>query len=531
MEGPIFRTVVLTLLGKIGRIGENLFVAEDLMRAWLVCSALLLSACGKPPASAPSASGDARQRLQADLYFLADDALEGRGTPSRGLDLAALYLETQLRLAGVRPGLADGYRQSYRIGEYAPGEARASVKIAGRVIPPSDCIFVNFGRDPARGPIDLELVNAGFGVVAEEKKVNDLEGLAVRGKAVIARKGAPWPLDPTAVFGWDRHMGKLLAAAARGAELLLYVSPDLDRGDEEGRFFAQMRNAPVAFVREPGLGPGGQPASALNPVVIITPKALAAALGGDLEKLPRGPLGKKIEIQIATKVRDGRASNVLGRIEGSDPTLRDQWVVLTAHYDHLGSHPAPAGQDGIWNGADDNASGSTVILEMARRFAANPPRRSVLVFFTSGEDRGIFGSAVYSVRPAVPMDKVIADVNVDMVGRSQGEVQAIVHGAPLLFDKAVELGARHGLKVLPDQHPEWRVSYLTDCYHFMRLGVPAIEFFTGLHADYHQPSDTADKIRYAEMARILELTTDLVRFYADGAPKPEFRRPEWFLTP
>jgi surface antigen len=498
----------------------------------LILLVLLMAGCATTPPSGPPPAANAEQRLRADLFFLADDALEGRGTPSRGLDTAALYLETQLRLAGVRPGLPDGYRQSYRIGEYAPAQARLSLKIAGRAIASSDYVFLNFGRDPARGPIELELVHAGFGVVAEEKKVNDLEGLSVRGKAIIAQKGASWPLEPGAVFGWDRAMGKLLAAAARGAELLVYVSPDLDKpGDSEAGFFAQMRNAPVGFVREAGLGPGGQPASALNPILIIKPAALGAALGTDLAKLPRGPLGKKVEIQIQAQVADGRASNVLGRIEGTDPAMRDQWIVLTAHYDHLGSHAAPAGQDGIWNGADDNASGTTVVLEMARRLAAQPGRRSVLVFFTSGEDRGIFGSAVYALRPAVPVDKTLVNINVDMVGRSEGKVQGIADGTPALFQKAIELGAQHGVQVIPDQQPHWRISYLTDCYHFLRLGVPAIEFFTGLHPDYHQPSDTADKIRYAEMSKILEVTTDLTRFYADGGARPEFRRPEWFLTP
>jgi Zn-dependent M28 family amino/carboxypeptidase len=334
------------------------------------------------------------------------------------------------------------------------------------------------------------------------------------------------------VFGADRAMGKLLASTARGARMLIYVSPELDQGEEaEAGFFRQMKSVPVGFLREPGLGPGGQPASALNPVLVITPQALAEALGESLEKFARGPLGKRVEIQIETPVREGRASNVLGKIEGADASLRDQWVALTAHYDHLGSHQVPPGQDGVWNGADDNASGTSVVLEMARRLAASPPRRGVLVLFTSGEDRGLFGSAFYALQPVVPMDRVVVNVNVDMVGRSQGQVQAIADGAPQLFEKAVELGRKHSIQVIPDQQPHWRVSYLIDSYHFLRFGVPAVFFFTGTHPDYHQPSDTADKIHYAEMAKILETAAELTRFYADGAAKPDFRRPDWFLTP
>ena len=503
------------------------------VQVWFAVLPLLCGvACRQTPAP-PIPAATAAPRLEADVRFLSDDALEGRGTPGRGLDTAAAYLETQLRLAGVRPGTPDGYRQWYRTGDYSPAQAKVTVEIAGRMLPASSYVFINFGRDPAPGPIDLELVNAGDGVVAEEKKVNHLEGLDLRGKAVLARKGADWTPDPQAVFGSDRAMGKVLATTARGAQLLVYASPDLATAaaDAEAGFFAQMKDAPVGFVREPGLGPGGQPLSALSPLLIVTPQVLLQTLGSPPEQLPRGALGKRVAIRIAAPIRDGRASNVLGRIEGANPALRDQWVVLTAHYDHLGSHEVPAGQDGIWNGADDDASGTAAVLEMARRLAASPPQRSVLIFFTSGEDRGLFGSAFYALHPLVPMDRVVVNVNMDMIGRSQGQVQAIAHGAPSLYQKAVELGRAHQIQVVEDQQPLWRVSYLIDSYHFLRFNVPAIFFFTGVHPDYHQPSDTADKIRYPEMARIVDLAAGLTRHWADGAPKPDFQRPAWFVTP
>ena len=129
------------------------------------------------------------------------------------------------------------------------------------------------------------------------------------------------------------------------------------------------------------------------------------------------------------------------------------------------------------------------------------------------------------------MDHVVVNVNMDMIGRSQGQVQAIAHGSPTLYQKAVEVGRAHQIQVVEDQQPLWRVSYLIDSYHFLRFNVPAIFFFTGVHPDYHQPSDTADKIRYPEMARIVDLAAELTRHWADGAPKPGFQRPAWFLTP
>jgi len=481
------------------------------MKTGIALALFLLAACASRQPAAPETNGAAR-RLSADVNYLAADELEGRGTPSRGLDLAALYLEAQLRAAGVAPAVDGSFRQSYTIGAYDPNTARVTVRINGKTVAPADYVFVNIGRDPAKGPISLALVDAGNGMVLEEKSVDDLSKLDIRGKAVVARKAAPWPLEPKSVFGPDRAIGKVMAATVRGAEMLVYLSEDLDTGDAEAGFFHEMKSAPVAFVRQAGL----THASALNPILVLKPKAYAPG---------------NIEISIDTKVEEGRASNVLGRIEGSDPTLKNEWVVVSAHYDHLGSHAVPAGQDGIWNGADDNASGTAGILEIAREMARRPGKRSVLVFFTSGEDRGIFGSAFYSVKPVIAMKDVAAQINLDMIGRSHGKVEALAHGAPALYDLAVATGKRHSIEVIPDQQPTWRLLYLTDLYHFARAGVPGIHFFTGLHADYHQPSDTAAKIRYEEMARLAALAGEMARVYADGAPRPGFERPKWFVTP
>ena len=479
------------------------------------------------PASVASFPGTDR-RLQADVSFLASDALEGRGTPSRGLDLAALYLETQMKQAGIEPAVSNSFFQTYKIGEYTPADSRLSVRINQKLISAQDYVFVNIGRDPAQGPIDLELVFVGQGVVAEERKVLDLNGLDVRGKAAVALKGAPWPLEPTQVFGPDRALGKLMAATIRGAQLLVYLSEDLDLSTEtEAGFFREMKNAPVGFIRESAMGP----ASALNPILVLKPTAFAAALDLGIEQISKGPIGSKIQIVNEVKVNEGKASNVLGKIAGSDPALRDEWVVLSAHFDHLGAHTVPPGQDGIWNGADDNASGTAGVLEIARRLAQHPGKRSVLLFFTSGEDRGILGSAFYGARPVVPMDRVVVQINLDMVGRSQGRVEAIASAAPGLFAETAELGKKHRIEVIPDQQPSWRVIYLTDVYHFAKSSVPGIEFFTGFHPDYHQPGDTAEKIRYPEMSRIVDIAFDLARAYADGKAKPAFVRPDWFLTP
>jgi len=474
--------------------------------------ALILAGCSRD--GAPSAAISI-QRLRGDVTFLAADELEGRGTPSRGLDLAALYLETQLEAAGVAPALPGSYRQTYTVGSYAPAEARVAVRINGKPVDPKDYVFLGFGRDPAKGPLVFPLVEVGNGIVAEERNVDDLSAHDLRGKAVVARKGAPWPLDPTAFFGPDRAIGKVMAATVRGAELVVYLSEELDTAsDAEAGFLHQMKSVPVGFVR-----PALPNASALGPALVLKPKAYTGRPGGN------------IEISVQAPIREGRASNVLGKIEGTDPALRDEWVVLSAHYDHLGAHPAPAGQDGIWNGADDNASGTAAVLELAKQIARAPGRRSLLLLFVSGEERGIFGSAYWAAHPVVPMKQVVAQINLDMIGRSQGKVEAIAHVSPVLFEQAGRAGKRHGMQIIADQQPAWRLLYLTDTYHFARAGVPCIHFFTGFHADYHQPSDTADKIRYEEMGRIVAVAAEMARSYLDGEPRPAFQRPKWFVTP
>jgi hypothetical protein len=503
----------------MNRVTKHLSTGLAQLGGIVVCVAVAAGVygCGRGAEDPWAADAAAiERRMRADIGLLAADELEGRGTPSRGLDLAALYLETQLEAAGVAPAGGGSYRQSYRVGSYVPAEAQVQVRINGKLLPVAEYLFINFGRDPDKGPLSYSVVDAGTGIVAEERDVNELASLDVRGKAVVARKGAPWELEPAAVFGPDRAMGKVMAATVRGAELLVYLSEELDKAEEaECKFFAEMKNAPVGFVREPEIGH----VSALSPLLVVKPGAVALKTGD------------RIDITVKARIEEGRAANVLGKIEGTDPALRDEWVVFTAHYDHVGMRDAGEGEDGIWNGADDNASGTAGVLEVARQVARRPGKRSVLVFFTSGEDRGIFGSAWYAVAPVAPMNQVAAQFNLDMIGRSEGSVQGIAPAAATLFEEAVQSGHRRGIDVIPDQQPTWRLIYLTDNYHFARAGVPGIFFFTGTHPDYHQVTDTADKIRYPELVRIAAVTYDISRPYIDGKARPAFQRPQWFATP
>ena len=153
------------------------------------------------------------------------------------------------------------------------------------------------------------------------------------------------------------------------------------------------------------------------------------------------------------------------------------------------------------------------------------------MLFTSGEEMGLLGSAYYALHPLVPNHHVVANINVDMVGRSTGAVAGLATGCEEIFSKAVEIGKQTHVDVLPDAHPTWRLIYFVDSYHFARCSVPFIEYFTDIHSDYHQPSDEVDRIRFGELGRITEAISRLTDYYVQGGKRPSSERPAWFLTP
>ena len=485
-----------------------------------------------------------RARVEGDLRFLASDLLEGRGTPGPNIEIAALYLSTQLQKAGWQPATAEGFVQRYTIMSYLPAEARYEVTLAGEKLRDDEFAIMPTGIDPTRGTLRSELTFVGRGVDYPEKNVRDYQGRDVRGKAVVALQGAPWPVDPRTPFGPDHILGKMIAAATRNATLFVYVMHELA---SDGTASAEAMAAQSSATAEQAYLPqfNGRPTSGLGAIITITDKAFDRTLGKrsgrtyaqwqktlDRQQAPNRDLGATIELRIDAKPRRSTAPNVIAVLRGSDPELRKEWVVLTAHFDHVGRLPAEEGRDTIFNGADDNASGTAAVLEIARRLGEGPPpKRSVMVLFVSGEERGLLGSADYSRNPLVPMSDVAVNINVDMVGRSDGSVQAITHTSQKLFELAAAIGREQKIVVKPDQQPSWRVAYLTDSYHFARFNVPSIEFFTGLHADYHGVGDDADKIHYDELSRIVNVMHTLTRNFADGAPRLTASRPEWCLIP
>jgi hypothetical protein len=223
-----------------------------------------------------------------------------------------------------------------------------------------------------------------------------------------------------------------------------------------------------------------------------------------------------------------RAPNVVAILRGSDPELRDEYVVFSAHMDHLGVSVPDARGDSIYNGADDNASGTAAVMEIAEAMAALPvaPRRSAMFVLVSGEEKGLWGSEHFVDNPPVPIDRLVADINLDMVGRNWSDTIVVIgreHSD--LGGTLARVNAAHpelGMTAIDDLWPEERFFFRSDHYNFARRGVPALFFFNGVHADYHRPSDSAEKIDVEKASRVARLVFHLGIEIANAAERPRW---------
>lgn len=506
------------------------------MRIVCIFLAFLTFSCQTQKSECPSPAGaGATGQIEADVRFLADDLLEGRATPSRGLEISSLYLAEQLRAAGVEPGNDGSYFQEYDVESYDRKSARVSVKVDGVEMNPA--AYVTWTKDPIPEPKKFKLVMTGYGIYAPERDVDDYAGLDIAGKAVIQLLGAPWKTDPEAVLSFDRAFGKWASLLVKAAAVQVYVTDefDADPPTEEMKAIRSDTGAPCSLLAEAKIG---------EPWAIVMSPAefnrlLAKPAGGTNAELSKKlAAGEKInreleahlELQMQAEIKKGKARNVIGIIRGQDPELRDEWVLVSAHYDHLFRGCQPKDPDQICNGADDNASGSAAVLHAARRLAAGPAtRRSVMFLLTSGEEQGWLGALHFAANPTVPLDKIIVSLNVDMIGRSDGKLQCLSNVSPDILEAAAKLGPAHQLEVVGDLNPSLRLVYFSDNYPFARRKIPSTQFHTGLHDDYHKPSDEVDRIRFKELARACDLIADLAAHYAQGGQPPRWQPPKWFV--
>ncbi len=510
-------------------VGRNRFR----MRATGECLAAvaLLVACAAPHAAEPTAPAPLRidaARIARDTAWLADDAREGRGVGTAGVAAAAVYLSEGFRAAGLTPGGDDGTWLQ-------PFEMPVSIRVATAKLALNGIAlerdrdfeaFLSSGDGTATG----ELVFAGYGISAPELGYDDYAGIDVTGRSVLVLDDRPAgeksPLKGPQATELLRRAHKIANARARGAAAVL-IAPAGPAGPGD----ALPGNAGRDWANPT------QQASAL-PVMALSWQAarrLVAAGGGpglaerkaEIDRLGRPAsaslAGSEIALSVAIERRRGSEVNVVAILEGSDPQLKREAVVVGAHYDHLGRGEfgslAPDRQGEVHNGADDNASGAAGLLELARVFARSPrPRRSLVLVAFSGEEAGLLGSREYVADPRIPIANTVAMVNLDMIGRLRTGTLFIFGTEtspdfPKLVRRAAD-AARMGVNLTQGTFAP------SDQTSFVARGVPVLFFFTGNHGDYHTPDDDAARLDAEGEAHVLEVVSRTLRELLDAEERP-----------
>ena len=478
-----------------------------------------------PPAVAASAKAHlTRDTLRAPIRILASDEFEGRGPATRGDSLARLYLSTELETLGLKPGgEAGGWEQAFDIvGVKAKLPASWDFKSKGGNVSlrlGDDYIAGSGVQTPTAAIDDAQLVFVGYGIEAPEYQWNDFKGVDVKGKVLVMLNNDPdW--DPKLFAGntrlyYGRWTYKYESAARHGAAGVIIVHTTPSAG------------YPWQVVHSSWGGTQFELPAESEPRIQLkgwatedAVRRLLKAGGADLDALVAKarsrsfkpvPLNLRTSIKFENDVSRVRTANVAGLLPGSDPKLRDEVVIYSAHHDHFGIGEPDKSGDRIYNGAEDNAAGCAQLLAIARAFAAlsERPRRSVLFLFVAGEEQGLLGSKYYSLHPTFPAGKIAANINYDggnFLGRTRDLTQ-VGAGKSSLDAIARALVEKQGRVLVPDQNPDKGYYYRSDQFSFAKIGVPALYFDEGTdyigkpagwgkqqhdawteHV-YHQPSD------------------------------------------
>jgi len=509
----------------------NAQLASRLARlAWLVClPGVLGGQTPVPPARAVTTitADDIRHRISV----LADDSMRGRDTPSPQLDQVANWIASEFRRFGLEPGAGDGnYLQHYEIVRSEVDTARTSLTVARGGGPPvvlraaREMDVLPFGPPPLHDVTGPVVLLSGRG----NSSADPLAGADVRGAwlALLATSA------PSGMISLD--VGTAQAALAAGAVGLLVVS---DRSDEQWRARTS-GGRPIQSVGDGESSPG----SADPALVEIRDGSAARALGLDVAALRAEQVRRARPLRGVTLtfhaerrvISAARAPNVIGVVEGSDPTLKHEYVFVTAHMDHIGvaSPLNPAcrarGGDSICNGADDDASGTAAVMANAQAFARLVPhaKRSVVFMTVSGEEKGLWGSEYFTTHATVPLSGVVADLNIDMVGRNWKDTIAVIGreqsdlGSTL--DRVAAAHPELDIKPIGDIWPSENFYSRSDHFNFARRGVPILFFFNGTHSDYHQVTDEVAKIDAEKEARIAQLIFYLGVEIANAAARPRW---------
>ena len=482
-------------------------------------------------AQAPAVSRAAASITEADVRrrigIISDDSMGGRNTPSPGLTRTARYVAGEFKRLGLKPGGDEGgYLMRYPIQQKKLLAERSTVSFG--TLSGDRSARLTFGRDAALTSRGLPAAEGrgGIVVVAGAGRLDSLPKDVLRDKLVVFLADWTQPSAATRLLMLGRLAG---AAGARG--VIAVINSD--------SVFSARYGAMNARVYEVGEAPSSFFSIAVRESAVIAqiPEAadqFAQFRGAMAATAVPFPDWESVISLRDTTLSEVSAPNVVGILEGSDPVLKHEYLVYSAHMDHVGTAGQPGagcrplGADSICNGADDDASGTAGVLELAEAFAARGarPKRSVIFLTVSGEEHGLWGSDWFVNHPPVPLPQIVADLNADMIGRNWA-------------DTVVAIGKEHSdlgatLKRVNSAHPELRMSAIddrwpeqnfysrSDHYNFAKKGVPILFFFNGVHADYHRPSDSVEKIDAEKEARVVRLLFFVGQDVANASTRPQW---------
>ncbi len=525
---------------------HSLFLASSL--------ALALSTFAQDP-PAPHFDGNSWWN---HVKFLADDSLEGRDTGSDGLRKAESYAVEQLQKAGLDPAGTTGFFQPIRFNQFQIDEAKSSLTLInnGQSTPISfvDDAFISTRLTRASTAGTGSLVFIGYGLKIPEKNLDELSGLDLKGKIVVYLAGSPSDVPSALASHYQTVAERWKSLRAAGAVGLIAIANPASMDIPWSRI-SMNRNHPSMDLADPEFNEvaGLKFAVSYNPA---SAEALfagsghtfaeLAALGKDRKPLPHFPLKTSLHVKATVVVTPVESANIVAKLPGSDPDLKNEFVVLSAHIDHVGIG-APINGDTIYNGAMDDGSGTALVLDVAADFKAHPEKlqRSILFVLVTAEEKGLLGSKYFAAHPTVPAKSIVADINVDMFL----PIVPLKVLAILGLDES-DLGARaaavtksFGVSPQPDPEPLRNIFIRSDQYSFIKKGVPSIMmdvsyvpgspeqkiFKDWLTTRYHAPSDDVNQpVELQAAALYEEITRRLLVDTANASARPQWNPDSFF---
>jgi hypothetical protein len=481
-------------------------------------------------------------QLKDYLYYVASDEMAGRDTPSQGLDLTAKFIGTLLSRWGFKPAGDNGtFFQKIDLHRNVVNAASTTVTLAGQNL----TYGTDFLANPAAGSVSgVPMVFGGNGWMIKSKGLEPYKDLDVRGKIVVVYSdNFPKGINPQEIFSsgrrgeaWADPMTYAKQSGALG--VIAIATPQVEKNWQTIRSGRERSGYAVDKLEDPN--------NKQLPTIYVSRKAAENLFKGETNdfakideiynstaQLPvfNFSADKTASFSVVATAEKATTQNIVAVWEGADPTLKNEYVAIGAHYDHVGMNPNARGDDKIWNGADDDGSGTVAVLSIAETLAKAPkrPKRSTLFVWHCGEEKGLWGSEYFNKFPTVDIKQVVAQLNIDMIGRSldpnniikcgqgkpcneelSGPNGVYVIGAEMMSSTlgAITKGTNDAYLKLgydfkyDDPNDKNRFFFRSDHFNYAQNGIPIVFWFDGVHEDYHQPGDEPQKIDYAKMEKI-----------------------------